>query len=227
MNPLPSQSFSPQAESPLAETPEVEEVLAETEASVESSTEDLDIDSIVASLATPEEEPAQALDGPPDFTKPEFAKLSTDFKEALGVDLKDAYENFTKIAEQNQQLVARIQEIEAQRTLSDLQTVWDVTPKELDRRVAKVLDVMNKMSPAQLEKYNSLEGVQQVWTSIESKLPVSKVAPSSGGQKPTTPVKRYKMSEIREMMMNNPTLYSQQQSALEAAFRDGLVDRNN
>jgi hypothetical protein len=207
-------------ESPLAT--KQDEVAVEAPAEGE---EELDIDDIVGSLDSGEEEGEKPpVDTKPDFEKPEFAELSNQFEELMGVDLKTAYEHFTKSAEHIQTLTAKLQEMESQRTLQELQDTWDVTPKELDRRVNAVLKVFDKMKPAQVEKYNNLEGVQKIWESIESKKGGTQVAPSSGGQKPVTPVKRYKQSEIRDMMLNNPTLYDQNQAALSEAFRLGLVD---
>lgn len=138
------------------------------------------------------------------------------------MELKDALETFN---ETKRQLDEMRQELQAQRsreTLSTLQDAWDVTPKELDRRVDLVLKTFAKMTPKQVEKYDSLQGIQDMWAKIDSSK--SKQAPSSGGQKATTPTKRYKQSEIRDMMMNNPKLYDQNSAMLSEAFRLGLVD---
>lgn len=140
----------------------------------------------------------------------------------MGVELKDALETFN---ETKRQLDEMRQELQAQRsrdTLGSLQDAWDVTPKELDRRVDLVLKTFAKMTPKQVEKYDSLQGIQDMWAKIDSSK--SKQAPSSGGQKATTPTKRYKQSEIRDMMMNNPKLYDQSSAMLSEAFRLGLVD---
>lgn len=188
----------------------------------EEEEEELDLDAIVSDLSEAEEGEKPTEVDP--TSKPEFVKLAADFKDAMGIDLKEAMDAFNATKAEMQSMQAKIQEMEAQRTLADLQDVWDVTPKELDRRVEAVLAVFNKMTEAQKEKYNTLEGVQQIWTSIEGKK--AKVAPSSGGQKPATPVKRYKMSEIRDMMLSNPTLYDQNQAMLEEAFKQGLVDND-
>lgn len=187
--------------------------------------DELDLDSILEDL--PEDQPeAPPADITPDFTKPEYEKLSADFKSAMGVDLKDAFETFTQTASQLKEMTAKMQEMESQRTLTELQDAWDVTPKELDRRVDAVLKVYSKMSPAQVEKYNSLQGVQDIWASIESKK-AGKVTPSTGGQKQAKGPDRMKASEIRDMMFNNPQLYSQNQAKIAEALRLGLVDQDN
>ena len=208
----------------LPPAPVEEEELSPPSESEEGG-EELDLDAIVSDLSEGEEEGKEEggeVEDP--TTKPEFVKLAEDFKAAMGVDLKEAMDAFNQTKAEMQAMQQRIQEMEAERTLSDLQNAWDVTPKELDRRVDAVLKVFNKMSDAQKEKYNSMEGVQQIWASIESKK--SKAAPSSGGQKPATPIKRYKQSEIRDMMLNNPKLYDQNQAMLEEAFKQGLVDND-
>lgn len=215
-----NQQFPP-SESPAP----VEEEKLSPPSEPEEGGEELDLDGIVSDLSEGEEEVKEEggeVEDP--TTKPEFAKLAEDFKAALGVDLKEAMDAFNATKAEMQAMQQRIQEMEAQRTLSDLQDAWDVTPKELDRRVDAVLKVFNKMTDAQKEKYNSMEGVQRIWASIEGKK--SKAAPSSGGQKPATPVKRYKQSEIRDMMLNNPQLYDQNQAMLEEAFKQGLVDND-
>lgn len=180
---------------------------------------EFDFDSIAGELDSGEEPEAPAE---LDKESPAFVKLANDFKEAMGVELKDALETFN---ETKRQLDEMRQELQAQRsrdTLGSLQDAWDVTPKELDRRVDLVLKTFAKMTPKQVEKYDSLQGIQDMWAKIDGSK--SKQAPSSGGQKATTPTKRYKQSEIRDMMMNNPKLYDQSSAMLSEAFRLGLVD---
>lgn len=182
---------------------------------------EFDFESIAGELDSGEEPEAPAE---LDKESPAFVKLATDFKEAMGVELKDALETFN---ETKRQLDEMRQELQAQRsrdTLNSLQDAWDVTPKELDRRVDLVLKTFKKMTPKQVEKYDSLQGIQDMWAKIDSSK--SKQAPSSGGQKATTPTKRYKQSEIRDMMMNNPKLYDQNSAMLSEAFRLGLVDQD-
>lgn len=192
--------------------------------------EDLDLEGILGSLEEDNPDPKDPLvDVPPDFSTPEFAKLSEDFKKALGVDLKAAYEQYTQTAAQYAEMTARVQEMESRQTLSSLQDAWDVTPKELDRRVDAVLAVVGKMSDAQKAKYDSLDGIQEIWKKIEAKKATGKTTgtPSTGGQKPTSTAKRWKASEIRTMMFENPDLYQQNQGAISEAFRLGLVDKNS
>jgi hypothetical protein len=218
-NQLPLSNQIPEEQSPLQSEPETE-----VEVKPEAQDDGLDLDSIVSSLETENAETEAKEPEAPDFEKPEFTKLANDFKEMMGVDLKQAYDAYVQSTQQLQAMQAKIQEMEAQRTLADLQEVWDVTPKELDRRVNAVLKVFDKMKPEQVEKYNSREGVQQIWASIEKSKAGVTAAPSSGGKKPVTTGKRYKKSEIRDMMMNNPTLYDQNQQQISEAFRLGLVD---
>lgn len=213
-----------QEQQPPQDSPPSNEEPAETEEG-----EDLDLEGILGSLEEDNPDPKDPeKDGPPDFSTPEFAKLSEDFKKALGVDLKDAYEQFTQTSAQYAEMTARVQEMESRQTLSSLQDAWDVTPKELDRRVDAVLAVVGKMSDAQKAKYDSLEGIQGIWDKIEAKKATGKTTgtPSTGGQKPTSTAKRWKGSEIREMMFGNPDLYQQNQGAISEAFRLGLVDNN-
>lgn len=217
-----------QSQPPQDSPPSNEETKKEIEESEEG--EDLDLEGILGSLEEDNPDPKDpAVDGPPDFSTPEFAKLSEDFKKALGIDLKDAYEQFTQTATQYAEITAKMQEMESRQTLSSLQDAWDVTPKELDRRVDAVLAVVGKMSAAQKAKYDSLEGIQDIWAKIEAKKATGKTAgtPSTGGQKPTSTAKRWKASEIREMMFSNPDLYQQNQGAIAEAFRQGLVDKNS
>ena len=217
-NPSPAENQSPlipdskplsELESPSS-TPEAEAPVVEEDA-------EFDFDAIAGELDKGEEPPAEF-----DKESPAFAKLAEDFKAAMGVDLKDAMETFT---ETKRQLDEMRQELNAQRsrdTLNSLQDAWDVTPKEMDRRVDLVLKTFKKMTPKQVERYDSLQGIQDMWAKIDGSK--SKSAPSSGGQKTATPTKRYKQSEIRDMMMNNPKLYDQSAAALSEAFRLGLVD---
>ena len=140
----------------------------------------------------------------------------------MGLDLGDAMATFTETKRQLDDMRQELDNYRSQQTLNSLQDAWDVTPTEMDRRVDLVLKTFKKMTPKQVAKYDSLEGIQKMWTEIDSAK--SKSAPSSGGQKTATPTKRYKQSEIRKMMMENPSLYDQQADALNEAFRNGMVD---
>ena len=117
-----------------------------------------------------------------------------------------------------------LQESEAQTSLRTLQDAWDVTPTELDRRVAKVMGLVNKMTPAQRERYDSLDGIQQLWGKIEAA--GAKSAPAAGGEKKSkgsTQAPSYKTSELRKMMRENPSLYDKSQALIKAAYAAGRV----
>ena len=208
----PLSDLEPKVVTPEEGAPEVETPAVEEEA-------EFDFDAIAGDLDKGEDPPAEL-----DKESPAFVQLAKDFKEAMGIDLKDAMETFTETKRQLDEMRQELQAQRSQNTLNDLQDAWDVTPQEMDRRVELVLKTLKKMTPKQIEKYDSLQGIQDMWTKIDGSK--SKQAPSSGGQKAATPVKRFKQSEIRDMMMNNPTLYDQNTAALNEAFRLGLVDPN-
>lgn len=179
--------------------------------------DEFDFEAIAGELDKGEDPPAEF-----DKESPAFVKLAADFKEAMGLDLGEAMSTFTETKRQLDDMRQELDNYRSQQTLNSLQDAWDVTPKEMDRRVDLVLKTFKKMTPKQVAKYDSLEGIQKMWTEIDGAK--SKSAPSSGGQKTATPTKRYKQSEIRKMMMENPGLYDKQADALNEAFRLGLVD---
>jgi exonuclease VII large subunit len=213
-----SQVLNPSTESAASvETEATPEV-----AQVEST--DNDDDALIDLLADEPEETTTA-DTPPDFDSPEMSKLSQDFKKAMGVDLKEAYQQFTQAATQLAEMQSALQEQAAQTALSTLSTNWGVTGEELDKRVKRVLAITEKMSEKDRAKYDSVEGIQKLWDKIASKR--AGQTPGNSGQNGSTSAnagkRTYKTSELRDLMTRNPTLYNSQQAQIEAAFREGRV----
>jgi hypothetical protein len=214
---------TPESELPSDEVLEGGEVKVGVEGVEEPAAvleEEFDFDSIVSELGDEDSKEGGEVEAP-DLESPEFSKLAEDFKKALGVDLKQAYESFTQVSKQLEVAQQQLQEQQSRQTLADLQDAWDVTPKELDRRVDLVLKAFNKMSPAQKEKYDSLEGTQEIWKRIESSK--AKAAPSTGGLKSRSGEKRYTNSEIIALR-SNPAEYNKQIADIEKAFKEGRVD---
>lgn len=171
-----------------------------------------------------EEDEVEAKVKEPDFETPEAKKLAEQFKEILGVDLKDALKQYTDTAAQLQQMQQQVQEQAAQVALSQLSTAWGVTGAELDKRVERVLKAAEKLSPEQRAKYDSPEGIQKLWARIESVK--ANQAPGSSGKSGTpsgVSKQTFKTSELRDMMIKNPVLYNSQQAAIERAFAEGRV----
>ena len=179
---------------------------------------DIDLDSLLA------EDEAPSTPEPPKPDTPEFKALAKQFQEVMGIDLGEAFTQFSAVTAQMEAMQARIQESDSRDTLQALQDGWDVTPSELDRRVAQVLKVVGKMTPEQKARYDSLEGIQKLWGRIEGSK--AKSAPASGGTKATqstTDVPTFKTSDLRKMMLRDPELYNRQQGVIAAAYAAGRV----
>jgi hypothetical protein len=206
------------------ETEAIETVETPTvETTEESTTEsDLDLDAIIDSL--PGDEPTtEPEDVTAKFDTPEFEGFNKQFKETVGVDVKEAYEAFVQIQKQNEELRQQLEQQQAQVTLSTLSSEWGVTTAELDRRVNKVLQLvaeMEKKSPGSSSKYDSYEGIKQLWSHIEKK--GAKSAPTTGGGK-TEPKSKFKASELRQMMHKDPDKYNQLQAVIAQAWANGEV----
>ena len=223
LQPKPLQTLSPDSNSAPTPEVEVEEEELETtpveEEGVVEGEEDVDIDSLLGDDPEEKKEPITA-----DPESPQFKDLAKQFQEIMGVDLSTALEQYNQLAAQMSEMQSKVQEREAQDSLKNLQDAWDVTPTELDRRVAKVMQVVNKMTPAQKERYDSLDGIQKLWAKIETAS--AKSAPASGGEKKgkgSTKEPSYKTSELRKMMRENPGLYDKSQALIQAAFAAGRV----
>jgi hypothetical protein len=200
------------------ETPTVETAIEE------STTEsDLDLDAIIESLPGDEPTSTEPEDVTAKFDTPEFEGFNKQFKETVGVDVKEAYEAFTQIQKQNEELRQQLEQQQAQVTLSTLSSEWGVTTAELDRRVNKVLQLvaeMEKKLPGSSSKYDSYDGIKQLWSHIEKK--GAKSAPTTGGGK-TEPKSKFKASELRQMMHKDPDKYNQLQSVIAQAWANGEV----
>lgn len=161
----------------------------------------------------------------PDFNAPEMAKLAEDFKAAMGIDLKQAYETFVQAQEQIIQFQQQRQETELQSTVNSLKSDWGVNDAEFNTRVAAVLDYANKLDPKLRQAVDNPEGIKMLWNQIEKRqasagsTPGGKSTPTSGASNVPT----FRKSELFEMMRNNPALYNSRQAEIQRAFEAGRV----
>ncbi len=161
----------------------------------------------------------------PNFDAPEMAKLAEDFKAAMGIDLKQAYETFVQAQTQLTQFQEQQQQAELQRTVDSLKSDWGVNDAEFNTRVAAVLDYANKLDPKLRQAVDNPEGIKMLWSQVEKRqaksgsAPTSKATPVSGNNSGPT----FRKSELYAMMRDNPALYNSRQAEIQRAFETGRV----
>jgi hypothetical protein len=229
---IPNQSNSPSPQAPQSEPENVD--LSQTEGGVTSpasspSTEtpepEVDLDSIINSLASEGEEASPATPETIDFSNPKFAELDKGFKEALGIDLKSAFEQFTQAQAIIEQQRVAIEQQAGQQLLSQLSKDWGVTDAELDKRVGTLLEIAQKLPEAERAKYDSIDGLKKLWARVEKAKGGGTGGKKGNGVTGTagSPKASYKASEIRDMMLKDPALYNRSQALIQAALAEGRV----
>lgn len=160
---------------------------------------------------------------PPDFNAPEMADLKAMFEEKMGISLEEAYKRYTETVQTAEQAA----EAAAQATVKRIQSEWGVNDAEFNRRAALVTEYAQKLSPELQAKFDSVEGVQEIWRRIEGKSKPATTAKSraSGGVSPRTTEAKptFKRSELQEMQIKQPKKYTQMQSTIAKAYQEGRV----
>jgi hypothetical protein len=232
---IPNQSNSPSPQEPRSEAPENVDLTQATEG-VDTSTPtptsttapeaepEVDLDSIINSLSTEGEDATPVTPETIDFSNPKFAELDKGFKEALGIDLKSAFEQFTQAQAIIEQQRVAIEQQAGQQLLSQLSKDWGVTDAELDKRVGTLLEIAQKLPEAERAKYDSIDGLKKLWARVE-KAKGGSTGKKSNGVTGTagSPKASYKASEIRDMMLKDPALYNRSQALIQAALTEGRV----
>lgn len=151
-----------------------------------------------------------------------FEAFAQQFKEYVGVDLKEAVANYER-------MVQAQEEQQHQVLLSNISSQWGVQGEELDRRIEKVLQVVDKLKPEERAKYDSIEGIMTLWDRINKG---SAKAPASRGENSASTSKAggktFKASEVEQMMFNDPKAYNAIQGELAQALAEGrYIDDTN
>jgi hypothetical protein len=230
---IPSQSNSPSPQEPRSEAPEnvdltqaTEGVQVDTPTPTPDAEPEVDLDSIINSLSTEGEDATPVTPETIDFSNPKFAELDKGFKEALGIDLKSAFEQFTQAQAIIEQQRVAIEQQAGQQLLSQLSKDWGVTDAELDKRVGTLLEIAQKLPEAERAKYDSIDGLKKLWARVEkAKGGGTGTGKKSNGVTGTagSPKASYKASEIRDMMLKDPALYNRSQALIQAALAEGRV----
>lgn len=190
------------------------------------------------SVSEPEQQQADTLDGSDlpidedfavddtltelpafDPSAPEFEQFATQFKQVMGLDLKEAIERVQSIETLYAEALSLRSENAAIEAKRSLQTAWSVSDAEFDRR----LDVINKYAtkyPEQVAKYDSLDGLQVLWDTLSKR---KGSTPGSTKAAPATP-QRYKAADIRKLMSTDVEAYKAREAEFAKAYDEGRVD---
>lgn len=167
----------------------------------------------------------------PDFDAPEMKGFADQFKQYMGIDLKEAYESFTSMRDQYASIVEQYNSVkeqsaqqEYQRTVDSLKADWGVNDAEFNRRAQAVLDYVAKLPEGLRQQVDNPEGIKLVWGQIAKRegTPAKNTAVVPQGQSSVAP-QSFKKSELLVMMTKNPALYESMQSQIIAAYEANRV----
>lgn len=167
----------------------------------------------------------------PDFDAPEMEGFADQFKQYMGIDLKEAYESFTSMRDQYASIVEQYNAVkeqsaqqEYQRTVDNLKAEWGVNDAEFNRRAQAVLDYVAKLPEGLRQQVDNPEGIKLVWGQIAKRegTPTKNTAVAPQGQSNAAP-QSFKKSELMVMMTKNPALYESMQPQIIAAYEANRV----
>ncbi|ABI33182.1 head scaffolding protein [Phormidium phage Pf-WMP4] len=209
-------------EAAAAETPDDPETAA-LQALLDEHESSSDTSETDTADGAPSDETTEGID----FDSPKVQALAKDFKEALGIDLKQAIDTYTQMTQMVQQQTQQQAEQEFKQAATTLKTEWGVNDAELNRRVSAVLDYANKLPENLRQQFDSVKGVQLLWAQIERKSGGAPPQASSSGdaQRSTNPtgVKTFRKSELMKLMMEKPSTYTKMQAEIARAYEAGTV----
>lgn len=197
---------------------------------VEASDEAVDpLDALLneadAAEAAKVEAPSSDEPTAPNFDAPEMQAFNDQFKQLMGIDLKQAFEQYTSLSERFEQQQATIVEQTAQASVRSLQEKWGVNEAEFNTRVEKVLAYTAKLPEATRTQFDSVDGIDRIWSRLSTER--SAPPPNSGGRPSGGSAgadgKTFRKSELQKMMVENPKLYSSMQAAIRNAYENGGI----
>lgn len=165
------------------------------------------------------------LEGEPELPNrdtPEFKAFADQFKQYVGIDLTDALKRYEDIATLHEETLAMRSEVAAVEAKRSLQNAWSVNDAEFDRRLS-VINAYAEKYPDAVAKYDTIEGLQILYDKL-SKRKTSKPGAGAGASTPAPSAKRYKQSELQNLMTTDPASYKAQQAEIAQAYQDGRVD---
>lgn len=200
--------------------------IQEVHVDAEPLTETVDpLDAIMDAAEKAEVEEAPSSDEPtaPNFDTPEAQAFNDQFKQLVGVDLKTAYEQYTSMATAMQEQQAAMQQQQANVAVNALQEKWGVNEAEFNTRVEKVLAYTAKLSESDRAMFDSVDGIDRIWSRIGGKQSAPPISGGRQGGADSVQPKTFRKSELQDMMLNNPKLYSSMQAAIRNAYESGSV----
>jgi hypothetical protein len=173
---------------------------------------------------TTEETPeATTEDGTPDWTSEKLVKLTTDFKEATGIDLKEGFELVAELrAELNSMKEAKQGEA-LQVAATQLQQAWGVNDAEVSRRAVEVAAYVAKLPEATRAALDNVEGIQLAWRHIEASKATRQAQRKGGAPVIDGNAQTYSRKQVNEWMFNDPATYDKHSAAIAAARKAGRL----
>ena len=153
---------------------------------------------------------------------PRFEQFKSDFQKAFGLPMEEARELVQSL---KQDSIKR--EINEQKY--ELSAAWEVPVTEVDKRLAIVAKMWEKLPADKKQAYDSTKGAQVLYSRYEQQLNkkgATKASQTStkAGKAPTTGKSRYAFTQQQIDAMDAAT-YSQNADAIMLAYAQGRVKR--
>lgn len=166
---------------------------------------------------------APTKDEAPNFDAPEMQAFADQFKQMMGVDLKEAYATFTQMQQQLQEANVAREQAAVQQTVNSLKTDWGVNDAEFTSRVDAVLRYADKLKPELRAQLDNADGIKLIWSQIEKRQSSAPSASASAASPKSTQSGTFKQSELAAMMRNEPQKYAAMQDTIAKAFAEGKI----
>jgi hypothetical protein len=220
VNSVQSQGYEELVPTPITPTGQpsvIQEVVGETPEAVPTQETAVETELEKALRAQVEAAPAPEA---PNFDAPEMTQFNEQFKQYMGVDLKEAFDTFASMKTELQQMKQQSMQSEATKVKDQLRAAWGVNEQEIARRAEVIQGFASQLPPNLQAELNTVEGIQLAWRVVSQ----DNTSVSSRAITPvTTDKKIFSQVELQNMIINNPAEYAARESEIQLAYLEGRV----
>jgi hypothetical protein len=173
--------------------------------------------------AAPADDATPVDDVAPDWTSDRMVKMDADFKETMGVGVKEAYDMFNEIRAELTTLRETKQQDSVTQAATTIQKAWGVNDAEFTRRASEVAAYVKTLPEATQAAVDNVDGVQLVWQHLQSRRATSNATGGKQGNTSSGTPQSFSRADITRWMMTEPATYNKYATAIAAARLAGRI----
>jgi hypothetical protein len=166
---------------------------------------------------------AAPVDATPDWTSDRMVKMDADFKETMGVGVKEAFDMFNEMRAELTTLRETKQQDSVTQAAATIQKAWGVNDAEFTRRATEVAAYVKTLPEATQAAVDNVDGVQLVWQHLQARKATSNATGGKPGNTTSGTPQSFSRADITRWMMTEPATYNKYATAIAAARLAGRI----